>query len=162
VWCRGLVALVVAGASVLASGAGGVVLGRAAADLNGDQQVDVLDMQACVAALLARTGDPNAADVDGDGRTDIRDLQRIIEETGHEAPDPAVSSHVREWAAGVPSAVRLIGKSNQTTPAEFTLPAVVAARRIAPVSDPPPRRLYGGKMYRHLSGGTPHSPPDRV
>ena len=52
--------------------------GAAEADTNGDQQVNVLDVQTVVAQVLRGTSSDERADVNGDGHIDILDLQRIL------------------------------------------------------------------------------------
>lgn len=59
---------------------GAVVSGLVApvlADANGDNAVDVRDMQTVVAAVLAGNA-PKEADVNHDGRVDVLDLQQIV------------------------------------------------------------------------------------
>lgn len=161
-WRRGIVALLVAGASVLVPCQSVVLPCLPRADLNGDRQVNVLDVQAWVAASLAGGLSPANADINGDGQTDVRDLQRLIHQTSDQKEPTATRPQTRELAANIPDTVRLNRAER--------VPVVCAAASIAPhdaprhiaVSDPPPERLYGGKTKRYLRGGAPHSPPGCV
>lgn len=57
-------------------------------DANGDQRVDVLDIQAVIAAVLNGGAPTAGADVNGDKRVDILDYQLIVTRVNQAQPAP--------------------------------------------------------------------------
>lgn len=61
-------------------------------DANADGHVDVLDLQAAVAAVLSAGDNTDLTDVNLDGAVDILDLQAILDQAQTDAPAPQQSS----------------------------------------------------------------------
>ncbi len=158
-WRRGIVALFVAGASLPVPCEAVVPPALRRADLNGDRQINVLDVQACVAALLAPGVSIAEADITGDGVTDVRDLQRLIGQASDQKEPAEVHSRMRELAATIPDTVRLAAAGKWSASlAVAALPAYGALRH-GSISEPPLERLCEGKLERYLRESAVHSPP---
>ncbi len=57
-----------------------------AGDTNGDQQVDVLDLQKVIAQVLSGAGADRRNDTNGDGEVNVLDLQHILDRA--QSPEP--------------------------------------------------------------------------
>lgn len=125
------------------------------ADTNGDQQVDVLDLQQAVAEVLKPDSEVKLADVNGDGAVDILDVQRILNQASETAP-PEPEDEQPPAAPAVPA-----GHTALPWPATFqpVLLALVVpsapSRPLPAVIDtiPPPSE------FRLVFGLSPHAPP---
>jgi len=70
----------------LASGAGPVSK-KETGDVNRDQAVNVLDLQAIVAQAQDGPGQGMAADINGDGTVDAEDFALVLQRAAHETPE---------------------------------------------------------------------------
>ena len=131
---------------------------EAEGDTNGDQQINVLDVQTVVSHVLS--GPPGAApsDVNGDGRVDVLDLQRILAQAAHaDRPNPKPPNHGRPDATvpvrpEVPAPLALA--LCVVSPLE-TEQAAACSRRCGherPVA-------IAAQTERYLLNLTPHAPP---
>ncbi len=126
-------------------------------DANGDDTVDVLDVQCVVAALLAEGGRPDSADVNRDGRVDVLDYQAIIASAhGGEgnappegpAPVQAAGSHLAKTTFALTGASR----AALHPPALFARPGRTGERNSG-------NALSLSRLCRYQLCLTPHAPP---
>jgi hypothetical protein len=130
----------------------------ASADTNGDNTVDVLDLQQAVAALLAPGADAALADVNGDGVVDILDVQRILNEAS-ETSAPEAPGEFPPCPPAVPA------PSSTANP--VFLPVALQQTRLllepaCPVVRPLPveeRIASPPSTFRLVFGLSPHAPP---
>jgi hypothetical protein len=125
----------------------------ASADANGDNAVDVRDMQAVVAAVLA--GDTSRiADVNRDGQVDVRDLQVIV--AAVERAEPAEPAPAEELPQAVlPGAVPVVTLP-VNTPSLVRAPEAPAPRIVVAARE---TGFFLPEQWRYTLCMTPHAPP---
>lgn len=130
----------------------------AAADTNGDSNVDILDLQKAVAALLAPGADARLSDVNGDGVVDILDVQRIL----NEASETSAPEEPAPLKPGAPPAVPPASTNISVLLPVALQQAVLTLEPVEPAarptlaeerSSPPP------STFRLVFGLSPHAPP---
>ena len=129
-------------------------------DVNGDQQLDILDIQLVAAALTNETASTLTADLNRDGRIDILDFQLLIAETS--APESADNtSSPEEPPAVLQEASSLIRLRPAALEVAVAAPGAVGTAdavglfQLAALPTPPP------KLLRGRCGYSPHSPPQK-
>jgi hypothetical protein len=134
-----------------------VIAAAMPADTNGDNQVDVLDLQRAIAALMSPNAKAQLADVNNDGAVDILDVQRILSQTSEtSAPVPPEQEHPAPTAVpilGTPQP--MLANLNELRLALALPPQPLLARPLPVDTDtvPPPSE------YRLTCGLSPHGPP---
>ena len=141
--------------------AAGVLPGRggaASGDINGDQCVDILDVQSIIAAVVKHVPADSVTDVNADGCVDVLDLQFILaratyarspEKPTPPEPKPSATAPVRAHAPVSPSLARqlTLEPAQQPTPTCFRWSHMV--HFVATPTD----------TERYLFTLTPHAPP---
>jgi len=125
------------------------------ADTNGDQQVDVLDLQQAVAEVLKPDADIKLADVNGDGAVDILDVQRILNAASETSP-PEPKDEQPPLTPAVP-----VHESAQPWPPTFEPVSLALVIPDAPASPLPAvtPTVSPPSEFRLVYGLSPHAPP---
>ena len=129
----------------------------AAADANGDHQVDILDIQMVVGHVLGGPGASAQADVNGDGRVDVLDLQRIVSQATQDVPPEQDTPQDSRPEGVMPSGVCV-----PIAPVWAKAVAVLVAPEDTGKAARWPRQAdlpVPAKTERYLFTLTPHAPP---
>lgn len=128
------------------------------ADANGDQLVDILDLQLVIAAALNQKEAAARADVNGDGRVDVLDFQYILQQAQAQSPDQQSTPPGRDTATivlsrgqqpGTPATVRPISLITQ---GKRVATAALRARSV-------PLTIHSPKEERYIFQLMPNAPP---
>lgn len=127
------------------------------ADTNGDQLVDILDLQMVIAAALNQVEEARA-DVNGDGRVDVLDFQYILQQAQAQSPDQQSTPPSRDTATIVlsrgqqPSTPLSVRPNSLITLGKRVATAALRARSV-------PLTIYSPKEERYIFRLMPNAPP---
>lgn len=126
-------------------------------DANGDNQVNVLDLQAIIVQVLAGELQDPRADVNRDGRVDILDFQCALDRASMDEPAPVTPAADRgdavlQGRAHGPNMPAPAQAASFFTPGKRVTTAALRARSV-------PSRHCSARVERYTYGLTPHAPP---
>ena len=145
------------GACFVAAAMAPCTLPAPSGDANGDNRVDVLDLQAIIIQVLAGELQDSRADVNRDGRVDILDFQSALDRASMDEPAPAPPAgdredavfHARAHGPNPPAPSQAV---SFFPPGKRVTTAALRARSV-------PSRLQSARVARYTYGLTPNAPP---